>query len=70
MNHGYYVSLGCPSEYHYGLLYTEARVLSLIAIGKGDVPEAHWFRLLRTLPPRSAGRPSRPKGGSPSRSAA
>ena len=38
MNHGYYVNLGCPSEYHYGLLYTEARVLSLIAIGKGDVP--------------------------------
>ena len=50
MNHGYYVNVGCPSEYHYGLLYTEARVLSLIAIGKGDVPEAHWFRLMRTLP--------------------
>jgi hypothetical protein len=50
MNHGYYVNLGCSSEYHYGLLYTEARVLSLIAIGKGDVPEAHWFRLMRTLP--------------------
>ena len=49
MNHGYYAGVGCPSEYHYGLLYTEARVLSLIAIGKGDVPEAHWFRLLRTF---------------------
>ena len=50
MNHGYYVNLGCSSEYHYGLLYTEARVLSLIAIGKGDVPPTHWFKLMRTLP--------------------
>ena len=50
ISHGYYVNLDCPSQYHYGLLYTEARVLSLIAIGKGDVPEAHWFKLMRTLP--------------------
>ena len=26
------------------MLYTEARLGSLIAIGKGDVPEAHWYR--------------------------
>jgi hypothetical protein len=32
------------------LLYTEARLGSLIAIGKGDVPAAHWFKLHRTLP--------------------
>ncbi len=70
MSHGYYVNLDCPSQYHYGLLYTEARVLSLIAIGKGDVPEAHWFRLQRTLPPRRAGRPSRPGSAWPGKSAA
>jgi len=51
MSHGFFVQLGVPSEYHYGLLYTEARIGSLIAIGKGDVPAAHWQRLLRVFPP-------------------
>lgn len=38
------------TKYHYGLLATEARVASLIAIGKGDVEKEHWFRMYRTLP--------------------
>ncbi len=50
MSHGYYVNSQNPSQYHYGLLYTESRVGSLIAIGKGDVPEQHWYRMARTLP--------------------
>jgi hypothetical protein len=50
MFQGYYVNLARPAAYHYGLLYTEARLGSLIAIGKGDVPAAHWFKLHRTLP--------------------
>ena len=50
MMHGYDLNLGQRSEYSYGLLYTEARLGSLIAIGKGDVPEAHWYRLIRTFP--------------------
>jgi hypothetical protein len=50
MFQGYYVHLARPAAYHYGLLYTEARLGSLIAIGKGDVPAAHWFKLHRTLP--------------------
>jgi Uncharacterized protein conserved in bacteria len=50
MSHGYYVNLKYPSEYHYGLLYTESRIGSLIAIGKGDVPQEHWFKMLRTFP--------------------
>jgi hypothetical protein len=62
ISHGYYVNLGCPSQYHYGLLYTEARVLSLIAIGKGDVPEAHWFRLEHTLPAEEGWQTQPPKG--------
>ena len=33
-----------------GLLYTEARIGSLIAIGKGDVPVGHWQRMLRVFP--------------------
>lgn len=51
LSHGFYVNLGGHSEYHYGLVYTEARLASLIAIGKGDIPEEHWYRLARTLPP-------------------
>jgi len=50
MSHGYYVNIDYPSEYHYGMLYTESRVGSLIAIGKGDVPKIHWFRMMRSLP--------------------
>ncbi|HYQ92420.1 MAG TPA: glucoamylase family protein, partial [Candidatus Competibacteraceae bacterium] len=50
MHQGYYVNLPAYSEYHYGLLYTESRLGSLIAIGKGDVPAEHWFRLIRTFP--------------------
>jgi hypothetical protein len=50
MFQGYHVNLARPAAYHYGLLYTEARLGSLIAIGKGDVPAAHWFKLYRTLP--------------------
>jgi hypothetical protein len=56
MSHGYYVDSGVDSPYHYGLLYTEARLGSLIAIGKGDVPEEHWFRLQRTPPHSGQGR--------------
>jgi hypothetical protein len=51
MSHGFFVDGRGRSPYHYATLYTEARVGSLIAIGKGDVPESHWFRMLRTFPP-------------------
>lgn len=63
MSHGYYVEPGVISPFHYGMLYTEARLGSLIAIGKGDVPEALWYGMVRTypaactwqsLPPRAA----------------
>jgi hypothetical protein len=50
MSHGYYVNLRIPSEYHYGMLYTEARVGALIAIGKDDAPESLWFEMVRTFP--------------------
>ncbi|MCP5195638.1 MAG: DUF3131 domain-containing protein [Gammaproteobacteria bacterium] len=52
MMHGYYVHLSHRAEYNYGLLYSEARLGSLIAIGKGDVPEEHWYRMARTFPRR------------------
>jgi hypothetical protein len=50
MSHGYWVQRGTRSRFHYGVLYAESRLGSLIAIGRGDVPEAHWFRLARTFP--------------------
>ena len=51
MSHGYYVNLASRSVFHYGVLYAESRLGSLIAIGKGDVPAQHWFRMVRTFPP-------------------
>jgi hypothetical protein len=61
MSHGYYVNVPTRSEYHYGLLYTEPRLGSLIAIGKGDVPEDHWFALVRSYPPEAAWQSQRPQ---------
>ncbi|MGX2041126.1 glucoamylase family protein [Methylocaldum sp. MU1018] len=49
MSHGYYVNMALRSTFHYGVFYAESRIGSLIAIGKGDVPEEHWFRMARTL---------------------
>jgi hypothetical protein len=65
MSHGYYVNLQHPSEYHYGLLYTESRLGSLIAIGKGDVPEKHWFKMMRTLPAKYYWQSLLPSGRKP-----
>jgi hypothetical protein len=62
MSHGYYVNVPTRSEYHYGLLYTEARLGSVIAIGKGDAPEEHWFRMARTLPPDRSWQSQAPRG--------
>src|SRR5262249_39778208 len=40
---------------HYDLLASEARLASLVAIAKGDVPTRHWFRLGRELTPVGTG---------------
>jgi cyclic beta-1,2-glucan synthetase len=40
---------------YYDLLASEARLLSFIAIAKGDVPVNHWFRLGRSLVPVDGG---------------
>lgn len=50
ISHGYYVEPRAPSRYHYGVLYTEARLGALIAIGKGQMPEKAWFNMTRTFP--------------------
>jgi len=40
---------------YYDLLASEARLLSFIAIAKGDVPASHWFCLGRSLAPLDHG---------------
>jgi hypothetical protein len=62
MSHGYYVHRRARSLFHYGVLYAESRLGSLIAIGKGDVPERHWFRMVRTFPPSCRWQAGRPIG--------
>ena len=48
---GYRVTERSLDTGHYDLLASEARLLSFIAIAKGDVPVAHWFHLARPLTP-------------------
>lgn len=47
---GYDVVEGKLTDHHYGMFYTEPRLTSYIAIGKGDVPRTHWWHMSRTLP--------------------
>ncbi|MBI4398409.1 MAG: DUF3131 domain-containing protein [Candidatus Omnitrophica bacterium] len=50
MSIGYDVTKKNLLDFHYSLLCTEARILSMIAIGKHDVPRDHWFQIFRTPP--------------------
>jgi hypothetical protein len=50
MSHGHWTHTGMRSRFHYGVLYAESRLGSVLAIGKGDVPESHWFSMVRTFP--------------------
>jgi hypothetical protein len=50
MYHGWWVNPPGPSRYHYGVLYAESRLGSVLAIGKGTAPASHWFRMARTFP--------------------
>jgi hypothetical protein len=67
MSHGYWVHTGVRSGYHYGVLYAESRLGSLIAIGKGDVPAAHWFAMTRTFPAACRWQSQTPRGRVPKR---
>ncbi len=46
---GFRVADRALDEGYYDLLASEARLASLVAIAKGDVPRSHWFRLGRRL---------------------
>lgn len=64
MSHGIVVIDGVPtrSQFHYGMLYTEARLGALIAIGRGDAPEESWYAMHRTLPPTTEWQGQVPRG--------
>ena len=59
---GYDVTRQSPTPYHYGMLVTEARAMSLYAIGKGDLPKEHWWYLYRTAPDAWEWQTQKPKG--------
>ncbi len=52
---GYGLTEGRLDSGYYDLLASEARLASFIAIARGDVPVAHWFRLGRSLTPVGKG---------------
>jgi len=52
---GFRVSDGRYDNSYYDLLASEARLASLVAIAKGDVPVEHWFRLGRAATPVGGG---------------
>jgi hypothetical protein len=60
ISHGYFVHRHAPSRYDYGVLYTEARLGALLAIGKGDMPEDAWFGMIRTYPAACSGQTGTP----------
>lgn len=64
MVHGFNLVKGAarPVPFHYGMLYTEARLGSLIAIAKGDAPESLWWKMQRTAPTTNFWQRQRPKG--------
>lgn len=47
---GYDVEKEEFSPYHYSMIASEARIVSYLALIRGDVPVAHWERLYTTLP--------------------
>jgi cyclic beta-1,2-glucan synthetase len=52
---GYRVADGSLDEGRYDLLASEARLTSFVAVARGDVSAAHWFRLARPMTPVESG---------------
>ncbi|HEX8202866.1 MAG TPA: glucoamylase family protein, partial [Isosphaeraceae bacterium] len=47
---GYWADTRTPTAAHYGLLNTEARIISYIGIVLGQIPPEHYYRLRRSMP--------------------
>lgn len=59
---GYDVENEAMTEHHYGTFYSETRITSYLAIGKGDVPAEHWWHLNRTNLPSDTWQSQIPTG--------
>ena len=59
---GYDVEQQRATPYHYGMLVTEARAMSLYAIGKGDLPKEHWWYPYRAAPEAWEWQTQKPQG--------
>ena len=46
---GFNLDTGQLDDNYYDLLASEARIASIIALAKGDVPQSHWLQLSRPL---------------------
>jgi hypothetical protein len=47
---------------HYGMLNTEARIASYLAIARGQLPPEHYYRMFRTLPETLGPQEQSPRG--------
>ena len=52
---GFYSDNNTYAGYHYGMLNTEARIASYVAIARNQVPADHYYRMSRSRPPRAEG---------------
>lgn len=59
---GYDVAEQKMTDHHYGTFYSETRMTSYLAIGKGDVPEKHWWAMNRTQLPSDTWQSQIPEG--------
>lgn len=59
---GYSDSKKEQSNYHYGQIVSEARVINYIAIAEGQVPESSWYHLNTTLPKEWDWQKQKPRG--------
>jgi len=59
---GYDLGRESLAPYHYGMLVSEARAMSLCGIGKGDLPKEHWWYLYRTAPETWEWQTQKPQG--------
>ena len=48
-HYGFNLDTGQLDNNYYDLLASEARIASIIALAKGDVPQSHWLQLSRPL---------------------
>ena len=53
---GYNMDTGQLDRNYYDLLASEARIMSLVAIVKNDVPQSHWLHLARPITEVDSGR--------------